>query len=131
MDEWTEYVLTIAQDLLKENKKWNGEIQSQFEDIANYCRGSCHNPLNKDRMETNPEFTFKYDIKKWLDNASDESSLSEYIFRNPRKGVFRLTDEKFRVVEDSLNMFGTTFGGYYKGLKLLPQYILYREIYFE
>ncbi len=131
MDEWTEYVITIVQDLLKENKKWNEEIKSQFEDLANYCRGSCHNPLGKERMKTNLEFTFKYDIKEWLKDSSDEKSLNEYIFENTRKGIFRLTEEKYQVVEDSINLFGTTFGGYYKGLKLLPQYMLYREIFYE
>lgn len=129
MDEWTEYVLTIAHDLLQENKKLDEETERQFGDIANYCRGTCHNPLGSDRMETNPEFTFHYDIKKWLDDSSDKLSLDECILRNPLKGIFKLTDEKYKVVEDSINLFGTTFGGYYKGLKMVPQYILYRELY--
>ena len=105
------------------------ETERQFGDIANYCRGTCHNPLGSDRMETNPEFTFHYDIKKWLDDSFDKLSLDECILRNPLKGIFKLTDEKYKVVEDSINLFGTTFGGYYKGLKMVPQYILYRDLY--
>jgi radical SAM superfamily enzyme YgiQ (UPF0313 family) len=131
MDEWSEYVLTIAHDLLQENKKLDKVIEKQFVDIANYCRGTCHNPLGNDRMETNPEFTFHLDIRKWLENNSDELSLDECILRNPLKGTFKLTDEKYKVVEDSINLFGRTFNGYYKGLKLVPQYVLYRELYLE
>lgn len=131
MDEWTEYVLTIAHDLLQENEKFDEELERQFEDIANYCRGKSHNPLGKDRMETNPEFTFSYDIPKWLDDNYDKLSLDECVLRNNTKGIFKLSDEKFTIVEDNLNLFGTTFNGYYKGLKMLPQHVLYRDIYYE
>ena len=131
MDEWTEYVLNTAHDLLQENKKFDEELQRQFDDIANFCRGQGHNPLGKDRMQTNPEFTFSYDIPKWLDDNNDTLSLDDCILRNKIKGIFKLTDEKFKVVEDSLNLFGTSFNGYYKGLKMLPQNVLYRNIYYE
>ena len=46
------------------------------------------------------------------------------------QGIFKLDDEKFKVVEDSLNLFDTSFNGYYKGLKMLPQNVLYRDIHF-
>ena len=129
MDEWTEYVLTIAHELLQENKKLDEETEEQFVDIANYCRGTCHNPLGNDRMKTNPEFIFHYDIKRWLNDSSDKLSLDECVLRNPLKGIFKLTDEKYKVVEDSINLFSRTFNGYYKGLKLVPQYVLYRDLY--
>ncbi len=45
MDEWTEYILQTAHDLLEENGKINDELQRQFHDVSNYCRGICHNPL--------------------------------------------------------------------------------------
>ncbi len=131
MDEWSEYVLTIAHDLLQENKKLDEETEKQFVDIANYCRGICHNPLGNDRMKTNPEFTFHYDMKKWLDDSSDKLSMDECILRNPLRGIFKLNDEEYKVVEDSLNLFSRTFNGYYKGLKLVPQYVLYRDLYYE
>jgi len=116
---------------LQENEKFDEELQKQFEDISNFCRGKCHNPLGKNRLETNPEFIFNYDIAKWLDDSYDNLFLDECVLRNKIKGIFRLTDEKYKVVEDSLNLFGTTFNGYYKGLKMLPQNVLYRDIYFE
>ena len=129
MDEWTEYVIKVSNDLLKENNKIDEETTSQFIDICNYCRGTGHNPLGKDRMTSNPKYEFKYDIKKWMEDKSERKSLDELIFRNPISGIFKLNEEKFKVVEDSLNLFGTTFGGYYKGLKMVPQYILYRECF--
>jgi len=131
MDEWTEYVLSIAHDLLQENEQLDEELQIQFENIANYCRGKGHNPLGKDRMETNPEFIFSYDVPKWLDDNSEKIPLDECVLRNKTKAIFRLTDEKFKIVEDNLNLFGTTFNGYYKGLKMLPQHVLYRDINYQ
>lgn len=130
MDEWTEHVIDTARNLLKENDKFDEELKLQFEDVANFCRGLGHNPLGTNRMETNPEFTFSYDIPKWLDDTNDSLSLDECILRNKTKAIFKLTDEKFKVVEDSLNLFDSSFNGYYKGLKMLPQSVLYRDIYF-
>jgi radical SAM superfamily enzyme YgiQ (UPF0313 family) len=131
MDEWTDYVLAVAHELLQENNKFDEELEIQFRDVANFCRGKGHNPLGKNRMETNPEFIFNYDIPKWLDDNYDKLSLDECVLRNNTKGIFKLSDEKFKVVEDNLNLFGTTFNGYYKGLKMLPQHVLYRDIHYE
>ena len=131
MDEWTEYVLAVAHDLLRENNKFDEELKIQFKDVANFCRGKGHNPLGANRLETNPEFIFNYDIPKWLDDNHDKLSLDECVLRAPTKGIFKLDDEKFKVVQDNLNLFGTTFNGYYKGLKMLPQSVLYRDIFFE
>ena len=131
MDEWTEYVLAVAYDLLQENNKVDEELEIQFNDVANFCRGKGHNPLGKNRMETNPKFIFNYDIPKWLDDNYDKLSLDECVLRNKTTGIFKLSDEKFTVVEDNLNLFDNTFNGYYKGLKMLPQHVLYRDIQYE
>ena len=48
----------------------NKKTEQQFSDIENYCKGRSHNPLGKDRMLTNPEFVFHYDIEKWLSEKS-------------------------------------------------------------
>jgi len=131
MDEWTEYVLAVAHDLLQENNKFDEELEMQFKDVASFCRGKGHNPLGKNRMETNPKFIFNYDIPKWLDDNGDVLSLDECVLRNKTIGIFKLSDEKFTVVEDSLNLFDNTFNGYYKGLKMLPQHVLYRDIQYK
>ncbi len=127
MDEWTEYVLKISYDLLRENNKLNDEIEKQFRDISNYCRGKCHNPLGKNRMETNPQFIFNYDIDKWLDETSDISSLDEYQISKPKKVIFTLTDEQFQIIHDNIELFGHTTVGYTKALKMVPERMFWRN----
>jgi len=126
MDEWTEYVLTIAKQLLQNENKLE-KVKNKFEEIGNFCRGTTYNPLGKDRQNTNPEYTFQYDIRKWMEENSDELKLEEFLFQEPVKGIFRFSDEKFKVVKDSLNLYGNTFSGFYKGLKMVPQYVLCRD----
>jgi len=130
MDEWTEYVLIIAKKLLEQKNKF-AENELQFQNIGNFCRGTCHNPIGNNRLETNPKYSFDYDIIKWLNDDSDESSLNKYLLSKPQKGIFKFSDEKFKVVEDSLNLYGTTYSGYYKGLKMVPQYVLCRDFSIE
>ena len=60
----------------------------QFNNVANFCRGKGHNPLGSNRLETNPEFIFNYDIPKWLDDNYDKLSLDECVLRKPTKGIF-------------------------------------------
>ena len=47
MSEWTEYVLEISLCLLKEKKQFSEDLNSQFLDVANYCREVSHNHLGK------------------------------------------------------------------------------------
>ena len=111
MDEWTEYALSIANDLLRKDVTWNEEIEKQFHDVGNYCRGRCHNPLGKDRMQTNPEFTFYYDIIKWLSDNSDNMLLDECKLPEPVKTVFSLTNEQYKFINDTLDLYGDNLIG--------------------
>ena len=111
MDEWTEYALSIANDLLCKNVIWNEEIEKQFHDVGNYCRGRCHNPLGKNRMQTNPEFTFYYDIIKWLSDNSDNMLLDECKLPEPIKTVFSLTNEQYKFINDTLDLYGDNLIG--------------------
>jgi radical SAM superfamily enzyme YgiQ (UPF0313 family) len=127
MDEWTEYVLRIAYNLLKENNKLDPEIEKQFHDVSNYCRGKSHNPLGKNRLETNPEFIFNYDIDKWLNDKLDIYSLGEFQVSEPFKMIFTLTDEQFNIIKDNLELFGHTTVGYTKALKMVPERMFWRN----
>ena len=60
MDDWTEYVLKTAYELLEEKENKNEEVEQQFLNVANFCRGISHNPLEKNRMSSNPKFDFHY-----------------------------------------------------------------------
>ena len=127
MDEWTEYVLKIAHDLLEEKNKLNNEIEKQFHDVSNYCLGKSHNPLGKDRMTTNPEYIFHYDIDKWLDDKLEISSLDEFRVDDPFKLIFTLTDEQFNIIKDNLELFGDSTVGYTKALKMVPERMFWRN----
>jgi len=126
MDEWTEYILKIAHELLEENGKISEEIEKQFHEISNYCRGKCHNPLGEDRKETNPEFTFNYDIDKWLDDKLDILPLDKFQLSKPIKLIFTLTDEQFQIIHDNVGLFGQTTVGYTRALKHVQERMFWR-----
>lgn len=134
MVEWTEYVCKIALDLLTEKKDFNEEINNQFTEIANYCRGLSHNPLGHDRKFTNPEFDFWYDVKGWL-NAKIESSakqqLNEYKMPSRKRIAFRHTKQQFDFVQDLLTGYHETVDGISKALftasHIIPARMLWRQ----
>lgn len=127
MDEWTEYTLNIANDLLREKAILNDEIEKQFHDVGNFCRGRCHNPLGKDRMQTNPEFTFYYDIMKWLGDNSDNMLLDECKFAEPIKIKFSLTNEQYKFINDTLNLYGDNLIGKTKARLLESTQTIWRK----
>ena len=126
MDEWTEYIIKIAHDMLNKNGKISDEIENQFHNISDYCRGKCHNPLGKNRMETNPKFTFNYDVDKWLDDKLDVSYLSEFELDKPLKLIFTLSDEQFRIIKDNVDLFGNSTVGYTRALKHVQERMFWR-----
>ena len=127
MDEWTEYALSIANDLLRKDVTWNEEIERQFHDVGNYCRGRCHNPLGKNRMQTNPEFIFSYDIIKWLSDNSDNMLLDECKLPKPVKIVFSLTNEQYKFINDTLDLYGDNLIGKTKARLLESTQTIWRK----
>lgn len=103
--EWLEYTIKLAYDLLKETKKFDNELDEQFLEVANYCKGASYNIMGKDRMLTNPEFVFNYDIKEWL-NDTNGSLLSNFKLSSPSRIMFCLTDEQYNLVQENLNIYG-------------------------
>ena len=123
MDEWTEYVIQISVELLKENNQFSLETQNEFKTIENFCRGSCYNPLGKDRMKTNPKFKLEYDVKKWL---LEKKPLKDFRFTMPKDVVFMLTDEQYKVIQDTLDVYGKSLVEKTKVLKMIAQHHLWR-----
>ena len=75
------------------NKKvFDNELKEQFTAITNYCMGLGHNVLGKDRMQTNPEFDYNYDIVNWL---KKDTTLNNFKLKKVSKAVFKLTDKQF------------------------------------
>lgn len=104
-DEWVEYVHMIAHDLLKETKKFDKELENQFLEVKNYCKGISYNIFEDDRLNDNPEYDFNYDIITWLKNEQ-ESSLNNYKLHEPSKINFYFTKEQFDQVQNNLNSHG-------------------------
>lgn len=126
MDEWTQYILDIAFSLLKETKNYGYSLELQFNDVANYCRGISHNTLKGNRMSTNPEFTFNYDIPRWLKNTAD-SKLNNFKYFSPKRIAFKLTDKQFKLVQDNLAVYGDSPVGRSQTLKVVPREMLWRR----
>jgi len=125
IDEWTDYILSIAKNLLIENKKYTSKIQNQFENISNYCKGLSFNILNEDSMNTNPEFEFDYNITKWLKDTN-KNSLEEFKLTKPNKLIFKLTKEQNDVIKHKLEIFGNTPIGKGQVIKRIPRKMLWR-----
>ncbi len=126
MQDWTNYALDITHKILNENGLFNSEIEQQFSDVENFCKGLSHNVMNIDRMETNPQFSFVYDIQKWLDN-SDDRLLKTFMFPDTTNIKFYLTDEQFKIVQDEINLHGSDSVGKAQVLKRIPIHLLWRK----
>jgi radical SAM superfamily enzyme YgiQ (UPF0313 family) len=126
MNEWTEYMLDISYSLLKELPTFGDESYYQFQSVSNYIRGICYNVLKRDRMYTNPEFTFDYDVQKWLDDPQEQSLIN---FKLPSKAKvsFRLTEQQFKLVEDELDIHGDNSTGRGQVIKRVPINMLLRQ----
>jgi len=99
MTEWCDYTLKIAKELLDEKQVPNEEFLA----VSNYCKGLSYNIIGKDRMSTNPEFVFDYDIKKWLEN--NKTSLRENKLDSPSKIKFCLSQEQYEEIQQKLDVY--------------------------
>jgi len=126
MDEWAGYILNVAYDFLKNSNPSNQDWEKQFHDISNFCKGTAHNTLGKDRMVTNPEFEFNYNIIVWLKSV-DGSSLDHFLLPKPTKISFQLSDKQFKSVQKTLEMYGETIVGKSKALRMISSTNLWRH----
>ena len=126
MDDWTEYILTTAYDFLKNSIQNNQAWGQQFNDVSHFCKGTAHNTLGKDRMVSNPEFDFNYNVIEWL-KTTNELSLDHFILSEPIKISFQLSDEQFKTVQKTLEMYGETIVGKSKALRMISSTNLWRR----
>ena len=125
IDDWTEYLLKISNDLLKDAKIDEISLK-QFSDIGNYCRGVSHNPLKKNRMSTNPQYTFTYDVSSWLENYTG-ISLDNFKLDNPQTITFTYSETQNKIIQDNLDFYGDNLIGKTKALKSIPFQQLWRK----
>ena len=102
------------------------DIDEEFLQISNYCHGVSHNTMGVDRMLTNPEFKFSYDIINWLED-SNEAHLSNFKLQQSMKISFQLTDEQFKSIQDTIEMFGNTKIGRSKAMRMIAVETLWRR----
>ena len=77
-------------------------------------------------MQTNPEFEFEYDVITWI-KGPNESKLEKFKLSIPCKIMFKLTDEQFKSIQDTLNMYGETIVGRSKALRMISSTNLWRR----
>ena len=126
MDDWTEHVIEAARILIKNSNNYNDELENQFESVANYCRGLSHNVLGQDRLDTNPQYEFEYDIPSWL-SPKTNLKLNNFKLDAKLKISFQLDDEQFKMVQDNIDIYGHSRIGKSKTLKMLPNQKLWRH----
>ena len=126
MDDWAAYILNTVYDFLKKSIQNNQAWEQKFNDVSNYCKGTAHNTLGKDRMVTNPEFDFNYNIIEWLKNKN-ELQMDHFLLSGPIKISFQLDDEQFKSVQKTLEMYGETIVGKSKALRMISSTNLWRR----
>ena len=77
-------------------------------------------------MITNPEFKFEYDIMKWLKDPQ-ELPLNNFKLMTPYRIRFQLTEEQFKSIQDTLDMYGDTKVGRSKALRMISSTNLWRR----
>ena len=126
MDDWTEHVIEAARILIKNSNNYNDELENQFESVANYCKGLSHNVLGQDRLDTNPQYEFEYNIPSWL-SPKTNLKLNNFKLDAKLKISFQLDDEQFKMVQDNIDIYGHSRIGKSKTLKMLPNQKLWRH----
>ena len=77
-------------------------------------------------METNPEFDYDYDILAWM-NSQAVSFLSSFELDKKLKIIFELTEEQYKTIEDSLDIFGHNKIGRSQVIKVVGHHGLWRK----
>jgi len=126
MDDWTEHVIEAARILIKNSNNYNDELENQFESVANYCKGLSHNVLGQDRLDTNPQYEFEYNIPSWL-SPKTNLKLNNFKLDAKLEISFQLDDEQFKMVQDNIDIYGHSRIGKSKTLKMLPNQKLWRH----
>ena len=126
LDDWTEYVISLAKILLLENNIHDKSKLEQYDDIANYCRGLTYNLMELDPGLDNPEFIFKYDIQSWYDDNSG-NIIEKFQFSEARKVMFSYNKEETELFKNNMNIYGTSINGMAQVLKRIPKHFLWRH----
>ena len=84
-----------------------------------------HNTLGDDRISTNPEFLFDYDIESWLADKNNKT-LNQFKLDKKRTISFQFSKSESKVIQDELDRKNTDIGRS-QALKRLPLQIQFRK----
>ena len=126
MGDWTDHVIKSAHKLIQNSKNYNDDLEKQFASVTNYCRGLSYNVLGQDRLETNPQYYFEYNIPTWL-SPKNNLTLNNFKLEKKIKVSFEIDDEQFKIVQDNIDVYGHSRIGKSKTLKMLPNQKLWRR----
>ena len=101
MDEWTQFAGNIIFGLLKRKKIISYELENQLKNIINFCTGLGHNTLGNDRMSTNPEFLFDYDIENWINDTTNKA-LVQFKFDKKRTVSFQFSRNNSELIQNEV-----------------------------
>jgi radical SAM superfamily enzyme YgiQ (UPF0313 family) len=126
MPEWTEYIIKLGKTLLDENNIPQEKYLEQFNDISNYCRGLTSDTLQLNSDLPNPEFSFKYDIEKWVLDSTNQT-IDKFAFSTLRKIMFTYTSEEIELFRTNMDIYGITTNGMAQVLKRIANIYLWRK----
>jgi hypothetical protein len=116
MREWTDFIFVILKEILIEKKKFNDDISREFDDIESYTQGLSFNPLDKNRMSTNPKYKFRYDIEDWLNKNKSNLPLAHFKSSSKIEIEFLFTEHQVEVIQNELEKFDENLVGMSKAL---------------
>jgi radical SAM superfamily enzyme YgiQ (UPF0313 family) len=105
MKEWNRLVFSLTHELLEKKQILDNDVERQFQNIVNYCNGQSHNLFGKDRMETNPNYKFEYDVKNWVSNDKN-LPLDSFMFPKSQLIHFVFSKKQFDIIENDMKKFG-------------------------
>jgi len=124
MSDFTDFCIKTAKKLIEKNT--DEDFSTELNAVSEYCHGSCQNIFGEDRLKTNPEFLFDYDILTWM-NTGVTSSLKSFKLNKKSKIKFSLTQEQYDVLEDKLNIFGHNKIGRSQAVNWVAHHLLWRK----
>ena len=124
MSDFTDFCIKTAKKLIEKNT--DEDFSTELNAISEYCHGSCQNIFGEDRLKSNPEFLFDYDILTWM-NTGVTSSLKSFKLNKKSKIKFSLTQEQYDVLEDKLNIFGHNKIGRSQAVNWVAHHLLWRK----
>lgn len=126
LDDWTEYIISLAKTLLLENNIHDTSKLDEFSNIANYCRGLTYDLMELNPNSINPEFIFKYDVQKWYDDYTCKE-INQFQFVQLRKIMFSYTEDQIELFNNLMKIYRRSTNGMAQVLKRIPKYQLWRN----